>query len=107
MKRGSPTSIEMRLLGQLVVRIAVGIEGVVQLLKRHERVDELVVGMKQAPKPLLAFDIVNLNRPSISHKSRPPRVWNIRSAGSADEAACTPQSGVPPPCYRRCAHARG
>lgn len=52
----------MGLLGEVVVRVAVGVEGLVQLLKRHEGVDELVVGVEQAAEPLLTFNVVNLAR---------------------------------------------
>lgn len=54
----------MRLLGDLVVRVAVGVDGLVELLVRHERVDELVVGVQQAAEPLLVFDVVNLAKGS-------------------------------------------
>lgn len=38
------TSIDVSLLGQIVVRVTVGVDGSVELLKSHEGRDELVVG---------------------------------------------------------------
>jgi hypothetical protein len=35
----------MGLRGELVVRVAVGVDGAVQLLKGHQRRDEFVVGV--------------------------------------------------------------
>lgn len=55
-KMGSwPTSVNMSLLGEFIVRIAVGVNGLVQLLKGHEGMHKLVVGVKQAAEPLLAL----------------------------------------------------
>lgn len=50
---GRLTSVEVRLLGQLVVRVAVGVDGAVELLKGHKRLDQLVVGVEEAAQPLL------------------------------------------------------
>lgn len=47
------TAIQVRLLSQLVVRVAVGVNRAIQLLECHERRDELVVGVEQAAEPLL------------------------------------------------------
>ncbi len=57
---GDRTSVEVRLLGNLIVRVAVGVNGLVELLIRHERVDELVVGVEQAVEPLFVLNVVNL-----------------------------------------------
>lgn len=54
------TSVDVSLLGEFVVRVAVGVDGLVQLLKRHESMHELVVGMEKAAEPLLALHKVNL-----------------------------------------------
>lgn len=57
---GRHTSVQVRLFGNLVVRVAVGVNGLIELLVRHERVDKLIVGMQQATQPLLMLDVVNL-----------------------------------------------
>lgn len=47
------TAVEMGLLGELVVRVAVGVDRAVQLLEGHQGCDEFVVGVQQAAEPLL------------------------------------------------------
>ena len=43
--RRKHTPIEMSLLGEIIVRVAVRVNRAVQLLKSHERLDEFVVGV--------------------------------------------------------------
>lgn len=54
------TSVHMRLLRQLIIRVTVRVNRAVQLLECHERHDELIVGVQQAAKPLFGFDMMNL-----------------------------------------------
>jgi len=55
------TSIPVGLFGKLVFRVAVGVNGAVQLLKCHESQHELVVGVEETTQPLLVLDIMNLD----------------------------------------------
>lgn len=50
----------MCLFCEFVIGVTVGIDRAVQLLKRHERGDELVVGLDEGSKPLFGFDVLNL-----------------------------------------------
>lgn len=50
----------MCLFGEFVIGVTVCINGAVQLLKCHERGDELVVSLDEGPKPFFGFDILNL-----------------------------------------------
>jgi hypothetical protein len=47
-EREALTSIQMRLLGYIVVRVAVRVDGPVELLERHESHYQLVVGVEEA-----------------------------------------------------------
>lgn len=60
-----PTSVQVGLLSQLVIRVTVGNEGPIELLERHKRMDELVVGLEEASEPLFALDVVDLTFRSI------------------------------------------
>lgn len=51
----------MGLLSELVVRVTVCIDRAVELLKRHEGVHKLVVGVQQSTQPLLFFNMMDLN----------------------------------------------
>lgn len=51
----------MGLFGKLIVRVTVGIDRAVKLLKRHESVHKFVVGMQEATQPLLFFNIIDLD----------------------------------------------
>lgn len=50
----------MRLLGEIIVRVAVGVDGAVELLEGHEGGDQLIVGVQQAAQPLLRLDVVDV-----------------------------------------------
>lgn len=54
------TPIQVRLLSQLVVRVAVRINRLIHLLVGHQSMDKLVVCMQQAAQPLFVLDVVNL-----------------------------------------------
>lgn len=56
----------MSLFGKFIVRVTVSIDGSIELLERHQGVDQLIVGMKQSSKPLFMLDVVNLSLISIS-----------------------------------------
>lgn len=60
--KGSRTSVDVSLLGKLVIRITVGVNGPVELLERHEGGDELIVGSQKAAEPLLRFNMVDLRQ---------------------------------------------
>ncbi|KAH6605680.1 hypothetical protein Trco_004833 [Trichoderma cornu-damae] len=47
----------MSLLCKLVVRVAVCVNGLVQLLKSHEGVDQFIVGVEERAEPLLVVDV--------------------------------------------------
>lgn len=55
----------MRLLGNLIIRIAVRVNRLIKLLIRHERMHKLIVGVQQATEPLLMLYIVNLFTASV------------------------------------------
>lgn len=59
---GEPTSVHVSLFGQLIIRVTVRVDRAIQLLECHERHDQLVVGMQQAAKPLLRFDVMDLRQ---------------------------------------------
>jgi hypothetical protein len=50
----------VRLVRHLVFRVAVRVNRSVQLLKRHERQHQLIIGVEQAAQPLLVLDEVYL-----------------------------------------------
>jgi len=50
----------MGLFGKFIIRVTVGINGAIELLESHKRSDKLVVGVQQAPKPLLRVDKMDL-----------------------------------------------
>src|SRR6266566_2470641 len=54
------TAIHVSLFRQVVLRVAVGVDGAIKLLKGHQGRDQLIVGMQKAPKPLLGLDMVDL-----------------------------------------------
>jgi hypothetical protein len=55
----------MGLLCEFIVRVAVGVHGLVELLKGHEGVNQLIVGVEQRPQPLLVIDVMNLCSPRL------------------------------------------
>lgn len=50
----------MGLLGEFVIRVAVGINRLIQLFKGHEGMHKLVIGMEEATEPLLILNEMNL-----------------------------------------------
>jgi hypothetical protein len=54
------TAVEVGLVSHLVVRVAVGIDGAVELLEGHQRGDQFVVGVEEGAEPLLGIDVVDL-----------------------------------------------
>lgn len=54
------TPIQVCLLREVILRVAVRINGVIQLLVGQKRQDELVIRVEQAPKPLLMLNMMNL-----------------------------------------------
>jgi hypothetical protein len=48
------------MVSHLVVRVAVGIDGAVELLEGHQRGDQFVVGVEEGAEPLLGIDVVDL-----------------------------------------------
>lgn len=48
------------MFGNLIVRVAVCVDGPVKLLKGHESVDEGIVGVEQAAQILLLVYVMNL-----------------------------------------------
>ena len=57
---GQLTPVKVGLLRELVLRVAVSVDGVIQLLVGKERQDEIVVRLEQAPEPLLVLHMMNL-----------------------------------------------
>lgn len=56
------TSVHVSLLGKFIVGVTVGVDRAVELLKRHERRDKLVVGAKETAEPFFGFNMVDLWR---------------------------------------------
>lgn len=54
------TSVKVGLLGEFVIGITIGVDRSVELLKGHECMHKLIVGMEQASKPLLVLDMMDL-----------------------------------------------
>lgn len=48
------------MFGNLVVRIAVGVNGAIHLFERHEGMDKLIVCVKKSAEPLLVLNMMNL-----------------------------------------------
>lgn len=42
------TSVKVGLLGEFVIRVTVGVDRSIELLKSHERMHKLIVGVEQA-----------------------------------------------------------
>lgn len=57
---GKLTVVDVRLLSDVIIGVAVSVNRAIKLLVGHEGVDELVVGVEQAAQPLLVLDIVDL-----------------------------------------------
>ena len=60
-RREGLTPVQVGLLRELVIRVAIGVDGVIQLLIRKERQDEIVVRLEQASKPLLMRHMMDLH----------------------------------------------
>lgn len=60
-RHGLLTSVRVGLFGEFVIRVTVGIDRAIQLLKRHERGNELVVGLDEGSEPFFGFDVLNLH----------------------------------------------
>lgn len=106
------TSVEMGLLCEFVVRVAVGVDGLVELLKRHEGVDQLIVGVKQRAQPLLVVDVMNLCSQVSLYLFQLSVEWhgsekNLQSATLSCEESCTTRTSPRPGYCRKCAPFRG
>lgn len=50
----------MSLFCEFVIRVTVSVHRLVQLLKRHEGVNQFIVGVEERAEPLFVVDMMNL-----------------------------------------------
>jgi hypothetical protein len=61
-REGMLTAVQVSLFGNLVVRIAIGVNGAIHLFERHKSMDELIVCVEKSAEPLFVLNMVNLSR---------------------------------------------